>query len=381
MLPDRLFRNGDIGRSADEALINVNVTTAVVVLRYLCFCKKGISLSSQKRYQRNAESEDYPWGFSFDDLYRGCIAFMQATRARGPSSSREIKKWGGIDSNKKPSNGDARIETYTRAPAASYGRFMKEAGEIPDNLVTRVIYDMVEAFRDLRTREKESAASSSPTYTQAFDRLWKRTGYLAASQKYNQLAAKRSGTSIRRHKQVLDAVSKLSPIDYTTIGRIIRDLYARGLFEKPKITCSADEDVFTKFQQLLPESVSLEQYLAGLERDGDFLEAALEDDDLLQEAQALNKDGDINATLTKLFLEKLKQCHATLSLIPARLPIQSTFEESLQRLGMLREHLEGDEKYLDLRLDRTNKPDGTPVHSLQLKAFQVQGIYPQRWHL
>jgi hypothetical protein len=102
--------------------------------------------------------------------------------------------------------------------------------------------------------------------------------------------------------------------------------------------------------------------MAQMERDAEVLNRALKEG-------TLSKDG---RKALEEHQENLKQCHATLALIPARLPIETTFVKALEALGMNTE-AEGDDQYTNLRINRRDNADGTPKspNGYSLKPGQV----------
>jgi len=71
--------------------------------------------------------------------------------------------------------------------------------------------------------------------------------------------------------------------------------------------------------------------------------------------------------------------------LPSRLPVEVSFEEALDAIGMFDPEAEGDAKYTDTRIDRRNDKDGKPLHpnGISLKPYQVIGELSlgASWHL
>jgi hypothetical protein len=376
--PVRIIRNGDIGREPAER-INVNMIGNMALLKYLAHCPDGIEKSDvgTHRYVCESPGPDRPYGFSFDDLARGVIACYACFKQRERSDHVETKK-AVLDGKKLPAHGDEVVTSYAKAGKVHYGRFMAEDDPdhgIPENLAQQAVFAMAQNSlrlqQELEEQRQRDIAAGRPVADPAemqnlTGQLWRRTAYMFRMGKYDSIsdAAKgkmRSG----RHRQTVDAMEQLPPIDYKTVASVIDELYARGLFKRPEVTGPEDGDILEKFRPLLPDAWSIEQYIAQMERDGEVLDRAIEEGTLPEDGRKAAEE----------YRENLKQCHAILALIPARLPVEMTYTEALEKLGMLREDLEGDARYTDTRIDRRDTAEGRPVNpnGYSLKPGQVVG--------
>lgn len=374
--PVRLIRNGDIGREPPE-LINLNMTANFAVLQYLAHCTNGIHPddAGTKRYKLDNPGPGRPYGFSFDDLFRGVVAYNACARQREKSSHIQVKK-GSVDGTKLPQRGDRKVDSYIKASAAHYGRYIVEddaEDAAPENLAHQAVKTLADSMLRLQAEyldrkaqaEAEGKELPDPTdLSEVAGKLWRRTAYMFRVAKYHTITDAAAGRSSGR-RQTLDPMEQLPPIDHKNITGVIDELYARGLFKRPEITAPEGKDVLKQFRALLPEAWSIEQYIAQMERDGEVLDRTIEEG-------LLPEDG---LKALKQHREDLKQCHATLALIPARLPIEMDYVEALKKLGMYRPEAEGDAKYTDTRIDRREKDDGTPVdpNGYSLKPGQVIG--------
>ncbi|KAF3768339.1 hypothetical protein M406DRAFT_71392 [Cryphonectria parasitica EP155] len=350
--PLQLIRNGDIGLSQPEK-INVNATANMAVLKYLAHCPTGLFPDAEgtKRYTRYKPSKDKLWGFSFDDMFRGVSSYIACLRQRFASNMTSTKKAGGLDSIKMPMLGKSRINYYTRATAAQYSRFLEDdSNDIPENLAAQSVVTIAEEFR--RLQSKLPRDTDLEKTGELYERLWRRTGFLAMTAKYNRInraaaSIARAGKGNRR-LEMLDAMDNIPPIDCRSVLALVNEIYNRGLLARPTVTMIENELVYETFQALLTDTISIEQYMATRERDGDLLEEAVSGCLVDTEQTARMRAEGVPAA--EIYRQQLVECHALLGLLPARLPAEVTFVEALKGLSMYAEGMEGNEKYTDLRL-------------------------------
>jgi hypothetical protein len=121
--PARLIRNGDIAREPAEQ-INSNTTAKIAVLKYLAYCPDGIHEEDvgSKRYKCESPGPDHPYGFSFDDLFRGVVSGYACIRQREKTNYADSKK-GVADGGKAPTHREEVIRSYVKASKAHYGEF------------------------------------------------------------------------------------------------------------------------------------------------------------------------------------------------------------------------------------------------------------------
>ncbi|KAG8161730.1 hypothetical protein KVR01_008717 [Diaporthe batatas] len=376
--PVCLIRNGDLGKEPRNS-INLNTTANMAVLKYLAHCPTGIHPddAGTKRYKCESPGPDRPYGFSFDDLFRGVVAYHACVRQREKSSHVHAKK-GVIDGAKTPSMGERAIGSYIKASQKHYGQYIAEddpEDAIPENLAQQGVMNLAEKiisihkqYEERMAKEGRSTGLSSATIDDLASRLWRRTAYMFRVAQYNSItqAAAGKGSNSSSRRKALDPMEQLPPIDHKTVLALISELYSRGFFKQPVVTTSRGIDIMNKFRALLPDTWCIEAYMAQLERDGDVTNLAIEEGAQPVDGQSPDEQ----------HRENLKQCHAMLALIPPRLPIEMSFTDALEKLGMFRPEAEGDEKYTDLRIDRRDTPDGQPLNpdGYSLKPGQVVDV-------
>lgn len=337
-------------------------TASMAVLMYLAHCPTGIGsdAAGTKRYERHEPSEEFPWGFSFDDLFRGVVSYHACARQRVSSDNTNRKKGGGLDSHKMPVNGDKEIMQFVRAGKAQYGRFGNDVqDDVPENMAAQSVVTLADKFRELGLKLGDDA--SQVKVNDAYAHLWRRTGFLAMAAKYNRLNRGTTHTQRGRREDVIDAMAKRPPIDCTTITALVEEIYKRGLITRPVVTTTANETIFEDFRTLLKDEYSIEQYIASLDRD-----AAVIAEDLEAETTTGITRGDVK--------DRLRECHAVLGLLPHRLPLSVDFMGAVRYLGMLDENSRKDDRF-NLRVDTRVDKDGKPLipDGVSLMAFQAIG--------
>lgn len=392
--PALVIRNGDLGITSQPKSINVNATANFTVLQYLRYCPTGIEpgASTTRRYTRHEASEEYPYGFSYDDLFRGVACYNECATQRFASTETRKKKAGDLLSSKIPPNGKTAIYEFARAGAQHYGGYLADDTDdtmevIPVNEAQKATMTMAMQVRTLQKQYLEAEAKARLRKGSAgdetkdkrvdvdrvFTNLHKRTGFLARVNTYNTLSRESgAGHKTARRGNTLDAMDYLPPIDHQTVMALIEEIYAKGLLMRPTITSVRGEDILEKFQAMLPGHDSIQQYMAIKEREGEVLQQTIDEGTLPMDGRANERH-----------FEDLKQCHALLALIPSRLPVAVDFVKALKFLGWYKPDAEGDEKYTDLRIDRRDKANGSPVnpHGISLTAAQVVGkLNGPSWH-
>lgn len=290
-------------------------------------------------------------------------------RARDDSGVVSKKKKGDQISTKVPTNDKCR--EYVKASAQHYGRYLADEDAedwIPENEAHKQISAMAVAiakFQKDLADESEADYDKRPEPVEIFRRLYKRTAFMLHAEKYMEIQRSASEHRKSGQKDPLDAMDHIPPITHQNVVAAIQEVYRRGLLTPPKITTTEHEDIFKDFEALLPDSQSIQQYIATKERDMELLQQSLDDGSMPTSGPAADEK----------HFEDLKQCHALLGLMPARSPINMSFVQAMKYLGWLHEKAEGDAKYTDLRVDRRDKEDGTPMNpgGISLTPFQVVG--------
>lgn len=369
--PVRVIRNGDLqphlqGKQDQAAnKVNQDAVANMSILKYLAYCPTGLGEDAKgtQRYTRYTPDEDHPWGFTFDDLFRGTVAYQASTRLRQATSVIEKRK-GGSGSMRKPAKADDIIRQYIQPSSDTFDRFQAEHEELAsENQASQAVMALADEFH---RRKKEGAKGANISHEAVYERVWKRTAFLSATSKYARVSRTQQGKGqprISSRTQAIDVMDKLPPLDYKTISEIVKEIYARGLVAIPKVTTSVGENAFEELAALMPDKASLEQYLATLERDSDRMVEDINTGEL--------EPGTDGGSAEHRYLERLKQCHAVMSIMPARMPYEISYTDALRELGMYKEDASGDDRYNDTRVIRDDKRP----NAFRLKYFQVIGTF------